>query len=119
MTSKILLVDDEPMIVDSMKTYLECLDTLDINTASNGLEALDKCQDHKFDLIILDFSMPKMNGGEFLKTIRNTENINKETNVLMLSGYIEEAIKEVKDEKTEFMDKPPSFDKIEAIIKSL
>ncbi|MBB6481165.1 response regulator [Spirochaeta isovalerica] len=68
---KILLVDDERMIKEWLEYTISSLPfhiSL-IDSASNGLEALEKLSQENYDLIFVDMTMPKMNGIEFLKKI--------------------------------------------------
>jgi DNA-binding response OmpR family regulator len=69
MRGKILAVDDEPdqlALVDLLLTD----EGFEIDTAPDGLEALKKVQDAPPDLILVDASMPKMNGFTFCETLR-------------------------------------------------
>lgn len=82
---KILIVDDEKLIRDVIKTYaeeenFECLE------AENGLEALDIINKQSIDLIVLDIMMPKMDGMSFLETLKKEKNIP----VIILSARTEE-----------------------------
>ncbi|MDB5181664.1 MAG: DNA-binding response regulator VicR [Candidatus Saccharibacteria bacterium] len=63
---KILVVEDEDIL---RETYLTILSTEPylVDVASNGEEALIKCQDTSYDLVLLDLMMPIMNGVDFLK----------------------------------------------------
>lgn len=67
--ASILLVDDEPDLVDTIQCRLEA-NSFDIITASNGQEGLEKAADEKPDLILLDTNMPVMNGHEMLERLR-------------------------------------------------
>jgi len=58
---RILIIDDETVVQDLLCDILEGLD-LQIETASNGFEGLEKIGQRDFDLIILDFRMPDMTG---------------------------------------------------------
>ena len=58
---KILIVDDHKMIRDIIKSYIEG-QNITIEEASNGQEALKKCETSQFDLIMTDIDMPKMDG---------------------------------------------------------
>ena len=69
--SKILLIDDDEWIRDSMSLFFEeenCK-LLTFETAEEGLNELNK---HSFDIIISDYKLPGMNGLEFFKTIQKT-----------------------------------------------
>ncbi len=75
-SSKILIVDDEPDIVDFIKYNLQ-KEGYDILTASNGEEAIQEAEDGKPDLIILDIMMPKMDGVEVCRYLRSRPEFEK------------------------------------------
>ena len=66
---RILLVDDEPRILDSVRMNLE-LEGFEVYEANNGLEALDKLRRFIPDLVVLDVMMPQMDGFETLRELR-------------------------------------------------
>ncbi len=68
-TRKILLVDDEPDLVDTIQCRLEA-NNFDVVTASNGLQGLERAAETRPDLILLDTNMPVLNGHEMLERIR-------------------------------------------------
>ncbi len=71
---KILLVDDEPDILEIVGYNLKN-EGYQVTTASNGVEAIKKAKKLKPDLIILDVMMPEMDGMEVCEKIRNTKGI--------------------------------------------
>jgi two-component system alkaline phosphatase synthesis response regulator PhoP len=85
--AKILLVDDEPDIVDTIQCRLEA-NNFDVVTASNGQEGLDKAADEKPDLILLDTNMPVMNGHEMLEHIKKRPDL-KEIPIIMCTALCE------------------------------
>ena len=70
MENKILIVDDEPDIVDLLSYNLK-KDGFKVMTASDGEEALDKIRKNKFDLVILDLMLPHIQGGELCRIMKN------------------------------------------------
>ena len=68
---KILIVDDEASIRDSLRLLLR--GNFEVNTAQDGLEALAIIDDFKPDLILLDVIMPKLDGLETLRQIRERD----------------------------------------------
>ncbi len=68
----LLIVDDEPLILDIAKTYLEKTGDFTVDTPASAREALDKMQTATYDAIISDYEMPEMDGIEFLKTVRGS-----------------------------------------------
>lgn len=71
--SKLLLVDDDIELTELLPTLLE-LEGFDVETANNGLEALQKLNE-SYKLVLLDVMMPKLNGIETLKEIRKVSNV--------------------------------------------
>lgn len=83
---KILIVDDEPRIRQVVKEY-STASNFEVDEAGDGVEAINKCENNKYDLIILDIMLPKLNGIEAAKKIKE---ISKDVNIIMLSAKGEE-----------------------------
>ena len=69
MNNKILVIDDDPNIVDLLKHRLK-INGYEIVTASNGEEGLARVEDENPDLILVDVLMPKMDGYTFVRALR-------------------------------------------------
>ena len=106
---KFLLVDDEQDILELVASFLELeFEGAKIEKVSDGIDAVISVTEQKFDLIITDHKMDKMNGTEFVYNMRNMESSkNKTTPTIILSGFIP-LVKEslAEDDKLIFMDKP-------------
>ena len=89
---KILLVEDDELDVISVQRSLKNLDSeYELHTAYNGKEALSMLTGENAlepDVILLDLNMPKMNGIEFLKVLRNDEAL-KENKVFIMTTSAE------------------------------
>jgi DNA-binding response OmpR family regulator len=83
--AKILIVDDEQKIRAVIKEYAE-FSGYETFEAADGMEAVEKCRETDFDLIIMDVMMPRLDGFSAAKEIRRTKNIP----VIMLSARSEE-----------------------------
>ncbi|MBW1801254.1 MAG: response regulator [Deltaproteobacteria bacterium] len=93
MQSKILIVDDEPNILDTLlRTLRSMRNERDISFATSVDEALKILRSSEFDLVISDISMPVKNGFDLLSGIRNTE-YTKDIPVLMMTGLNEQGLK--------------------------
>jgi len=80
---KILIVDDEPSILEVVSSYLRC-DGHSVATAASGREALEKFRRNHFDLVVLDRVMPEMSGDQ---TARFIKQLNQDIPVIMLTGF--------------------------------
>ncbi len=83
--AKILVVDDEDHIVMILKENLE-FSGFTVNTASDGLEALEQVEKDKPDLIVLDIGMPRMDGWEVTRRLR-ADPQNKTIPIIILTAY--------------------------------
>lgn len=85
---KILLVDDHAMIREGVKNLLkQTKDLMVVGEAENGKQAIEKYADLQPDLLILDISLPDMNGMEVTQHILA---VSPNANILMLSMYDDE-----------------------------
>jgi two-component system sensor histidine kinase/response regulator len=84
---KILIVDDEPDYVNTIRCRLEW-NNFKVTTASNGKEGLEKAAAEKPDLILLDTSMPVMNGHEMLEHLRQDPGL-QQIPVIMVTALCE------------------------------
>ncbi len=69
----ILLVDDEPSLLDQAKIFLERVENLNVINAASAKEGLALLDDEEIDVIVSDYQMPEINGIEFLKILRESE----------------------------------------------
>ncbi len=74
MNYKVLVVDDEKLIVKGIKFSLE-QDDMEVDTAYDGEEALQKVKENEYDIILLDLMLPKLNGYEVCQLIREFSDI--------------------------------------------
>ncbi|MBF0510835.1 MAG: response regulator [Candidatus Omnitrophica bacterium] len=79
---RILIVDDEIDICTCLQGYFERRDFI-VSTTGNGLEALSMLRVSKYDLVLLDLTLPGLNGGKVLEGLRAND---KETKVIIVSG---------------------------------
>ena len=70
--AKILVIDDERAIRNTLKEILE-MESHEVETAENGRIALDKAKQQQYDLIFSDIKMPEMDGMELLTALREAE----------------------------------------------
>ncbi|MGB6120470.1 MAG: response regulator, partial [Bacteroidota bacterium] len=102
--SSILVVDDE----DALRTVLSSElmnEGYEVNTAADGDEAVGELGKAEFDLVLLDIKMPRMNGFEVLKHIKQNH---EKTKVVMLTGFadLKNAIESKKLGADDFVSKP-------------
>lgn len=107
---RILIVDDEPDVVDLVKNRLEA-NKYSVITANDGEEALHKVKTEKPDLVVLDVSMPVINGYEVCARLKN-ESDTSHIPVLMLTARIKYTDKKIADQcgADGYIPKPYSSD---------
>ncbi len=112
----ILIIDDEPVIRESLQTLLE-LEGYEIETASDGHEGLVRIAERPFDLVLLDFALPDRNGIEILQDIRERDS---ELAVIMITAYgtVENAINAMQAGANNFIQKPWDNEKLLADVRS-
>ena len=87
-STHILLVEDNEMNMKVAKRFLERWN-YKIDTAENGLEALDKFKANTYDLILMDLHMPELDGWEATMAIRNSENnISRKIPIIALTADV-------------------------------
>jgi DNA-binding response OmpR family regulator len=111
----ILIVEDEAGIVQFLQQGLE-EEGYTISSASDGLEGFELSQKENFDLILLDWMLPKMTGLELCKSIRLK---NTTTPIIFLTAKdtVQETIEGLKAGANDYIKKPFSFDELVERIK--
>lgn len=112
MANRILVVDDEREIVETLRGVL-LKNGYEVSTAFDGEEALLKVRDENPDVILLDLIMPKLNGYDTLKEIREKHN-DKWRPVIIISAKMElESVQKCYNlEADHYLTKPCSIDNI-------
>jgi len=113
---KILIVDDEPLLVKGLKYSLE-QDGYEISTAFDGEEALNKVKEKKMDLILLDLMLPKVDGLQVCQQVRLTSQIP----IIMLTAKGEDMSKILGLEygADDYLTKPFNILELKARIKAV
>jgi two-component system response regulator AtoC len=108
---KILVVDDEAPVRDTIKKGLSQMGGHHVEVAQNGIEAIEKVERDIFDLVLTDLKMPEMDGLELLKTIKGTR---PETMVILLTafGSIETAVEAMKVGANDYITKPVDLNEL-------
>ncbi|MEE9614750.1 MAG: response regulator [Thermodesulfobacteriota bacterium] len=86
MASKILIVEDSPTMRQLLKFNLKRVKGAEITEAGDGVDALKKTSDGKFDLILTDINMPLMDGLKFISVLRGDDaNANKAVPIIVIT----------------------------------
>jgi two-component system response regulator AtoC len=116
----LLIIDDEENMCHMLGTLLE-KNGYNVDTASDGRSGMEKLEstlgkENEYDFILCDLKMPKMNGMDFLKSVR--DKINK-TTVIMMSAYgtIDNAIEAMKLGAYDYISKPFKIDEVLLALK--
>ena len=108
--AKILIVDDDKGIRRTLKDILE-FEKYQVDEAEDGLTCLVKVKQDKYDVIILDIKMPKMDG---MDAIDRLQELCPDIPVIMISGHgnIDTAVEAVKKGAFDFISKPPDLNRL-------
>ena len=114
--SRVLIVDDEKLIVKGLKFSLE-QDGLEVDCAYDGEEGLNKIREGGYDLVLLDLMLPKMNGYEVCQEVRGFSNIP----IIMLTAKSEDMDKILGLEygADDYITKPFNILEVKARIKAI
>ncbi len=106
MKTKCLIVDDEPLAVEIIETYLQKLNEMEIiEKCSSAIEAFEILQKKNIDLIFLDIQMPELTGLEFLKSINNPPK------VILTTAHRKYALDGFELDVVDYLLKPISFER--------
>ncbi|MGD1960644.1 MAG: LytR/AlgR family response regulator transcription factor [Fulvivirga sp.] len=106
MKIKCLIVDDEPLAVEIIESYLARLDDMEvIAKCNNALRAFEILQKERIDLLFLDIQMPKLTGIDFLKTLKSPPK------VILTTAYREYALEGYELDVLDYLLKPISFER--------
>ena len=124
-TAKILVVDDEPSIRLMVRTTLE-MAGYQVCETENGSVALEMIAREKFDLMMLDLSMPVMDGMSVLKSVSALKQLNNEVaaaqpRIVVLTAYgsIDLAVKATLAGASDFIEKPSTPDELRATVEQV
>ena len=113
---RVLLVDDEPVFVDTMSKVLKARG-YGVGAAAGGVEALEELQFNRYDVVVLDLRMPGMDGIATLERIRKRDPL---LPVILLSGHADmsKAVEAMQHGAVDYMLKPAPVDKLCERIRS-
>lgn len=114
--ARILIIDDEKSIRRTLREILE-YENFKVEEAADGLEGLTLVQKEKFDIILCDIKMPKMDGMEALDKFMEA---NVDAPIIMISGHgnIETAVEAVKKGAYDFIQKPLDLNRLLVTIRN-
>ncbi len=85
---KFLIADDSALVRRMVTSSLEQMGFSEFDEACDGADALSKLDSSKYDLVILDWTMPKMTGYDVLRETRANKGTNQNTPVIMVTGEV-------------------------------
>ncbi len=102
--ARVLLVDDEEDFIETLAKRLK-VRGLKVSSATRGKDALELTTKKNFDIVVLDLSMPEMDGLETLKKIKEKD---PDVEIIMLSGHgtVRSSTKAIKMGAEDFLEKP-------------
>jgi len=114
--AKILIIDDERAIRNTLKDILT-YERHEVELAQDGFEGLEKLNSNKYDIVLCDIKMPKMDGIEVLSEIMARD---IDIPVVMISGHgtVETAVEAIKKGAYDFIEKPLDLNRLLVVIKN-
>ncbi len=114
--AKILIIDDEKSIRKTLREILE-YEKYIVDEAADGIEGVAMIQKEKYDIVLCDIKMPKMDGIEVLDKVMQ---LSSDTPVVMVSGHgnIETAVEAVKKGAFDFIAKPLDLNRLLVTIRN-
>src|SRR5438132_8422965 len=112
---RILVVDDEPMMADSLKQNLT-EEGYTVDTSSTGTDAIELFDQGGHHLAICDLQLPDMDG---LEVMRHMKDARPTTEVIVVTGYgsVERAVEATKAGAFYFVEKPFDFEELEPLVQ--
>ncbi len=114
MAGRILIVDDEPSIRKVLTAHLRRFGH-DVQTASDGAEAIARLQDEAFDLVVSDLKMPVVDGMELLRWV-NTNQSALPVILITAHGTVDSAVEAIKQGAFDYVTKPFDRDELQGVI---
>ncbi len=115
MSARILVVDDEEIVIKSCVRILAGGD-YQVDTAADGFAALRMIDDNGYDVVILDIMMPKMDG---LEVLRRVKEAHPDIDVIMVTGLsqIDTAVQAMKLGAFDYLPKPFDPDELQLVVR--
>ena len=113
-TIRCLVVDDEPPAREVLRRYIESMPTLELaGECASAVEALAYLQQHPVDLLFLDIRMPRLNGNELMRILKNPPK------VIFTTAHVEYALEGYELDVIDYLLKPVSFERfVKAVHKA-
>jgi response regulator RpfG family c-di-GMP phosphodiesterase len=110
-TLKVLIADDEPIIRDTLGSFLEYIGIQHIRTAGDGVRAVEEIDRTAYDYVFLDIMMPGLTGMEVLKRISETQQL---SSVIVMTGFpsMDTVIEAMHFGASDFLVKPFRFEDV-------
>ncbi len=106
MSTKCLIVDDEPLAIEVIENYLDQLEGFEVTArCKNALQAFAVLEKEQVDLVFLDIQMPKLTGIDFVRSLQHPPKI------ILTTAYIDYAVEGYELDILDYLVKPISFER--------
>ncbi|HEU4923261.1 MAG TPA: response regulator, partial [Burkholderiales bacterium] len=114
MSARILVVDDEEIVLQSCRRALGDGERV-VDTASSGAEALKRIEEGRYDVVLLDIMMPDIDGLQVLQRVKESH---PDIEVIMVTGLsqIETAVRSIKLGAFDYLPKPFDPDELSLVV---
>ncbi|MFP3927523.1 MAG: response regulator [Desulfobacteraceae bacterium] len=115
---RVLVVDDEEIICDTLKVYFRHLGVARADAVNDGRSALEVLEEQSYDYMFLDLMLPGMSGMEVLKGLQERQGL---MNVIIMTGYpsMEVAVEAMHNGASDFLIKPFGFQDVKITLNRI
>jgi len=121
-STRVLVIDDDYFMRKVVRSLLLAVGIKDVHDVANGVDGLEAIPNINPDVVILDWEMPHLTGGEFMRIVRSPKNFSKpHLPVIMLTAHVtrDRVVEAVRLGVNEFLSKPVSAKLLQQRIMSV
>jgi DNA-binding response OmpR family regulator len=111
--TRVLVVDDDPAIIEMLVELLERDGRFEVQTAATGFDAGLRTREFRPDVLVLDYMLPDINGNAVCRSIRSDESL-RDVRIIIVSGVVDrdQVAKLLADGADDFIQKPFSIEQL-------
>ncbi|MCB9752032.1 MAG: response regulator [Myxococcales bacterium] len=119
MSARVLIVEDEPALIDIFRRILARAGVVTVDAAMNGRAGLEKARERAYDVIFSDLMMPEMDGVAMVHSLRAREGPNTNTPVVVVTSFLDEGRWAAKELGVRYFAKPIRKHQVLTVLREL